>query len=198
MKDLTSYVKENNSDVVELEAFKKLATTLTGIEEVECENVSDVVKFISDNHKSIKIVFKTTEGNDITNGLSLYGNKIYNDTEVTIAHINLMTTHNIEKDSNYQSGYIYIQGEDYDSEINAFLLGELIDTKYVFSEQNQKIFCVFFTDPNKFYMYFAHLLIVENKIYFQPTGLNEENYKGIIGAIEIHFTDDIVILNKRI
>lgn len=50
MKDLTSYIKENDRDKKELDSFKKFATTLTGIEEVQGETIADVIGFINDNY----------------------------------------------------------------------------------------------------------------------------------------------------
>ena len=157
--------------------------------------MKDMISFIKENQKEIqgcecgehiKIFFSGSD--DEKYGMVLHGNIIDKDSEGISVHTNLMTNYSTENDSTheYSCGF-YLNSEQYDSDKNAYLIGNMMNSNVIFDEYTSYVLsCLFLAHYNRSAgITPASLIISKNKIYFRPNGLDSTNYDNFGGIIEI-------------
>ena len=168
--------------------------------------MQEMIPFLEENQKEvsgcecgkpIKIVFRTTGGYTMSDGIALHSYEFYKEDEDVTCAINLMSIHDIEYNISYPLQEIYIVEEDYDSEKNAFLIGELINTEYGFQEFADELLCMFLAEYNRSAgINYAYLVPKENKLYFRPYGMNSDSYEAFTGVIHIYNVSGFITLEK--
>ena len=156
--------------------------------------MKDMISFIKENQKEIqgcecgehiKIFFSDIE--DEKYGMVLHGNIINKNDEQICAYTDLMTCYSNENDIIEEFYCAFpLNSENYDSDMNAYLIGNMINSDVNLGEYMYVLSCLFLAHYNRSAgITPASLIISKNKIYFRPNELDSTNYNNFGGPIEI-------------